>query len=113
VIFLFQKVLIANRGEIALRIVRACREMDIKTVGVFSDIDRNLIHLRDVDQKVALGGNSPAESYLNIDKILKACHLTKADAVHPGYGFLSENVLFVQKLQENGIAFIGPSVDVL
>lgn len=112
-IFLFQKVLIANRGEIALRIVRACREMDIKTVGVFSDIDRNLIHLRDVDQKVALGGNSPAESYLNIDKILKACHLTKADAVHPGYGFLSENVLFVQKLQENGIAFIGPSVDVL
>jgi len=110
---LFQKVLIANRGEIALRIVRACREMDIKTVGVFSDIDRNLIHLRDVDQKVALGGNSPAESYLNIDKILKACHLTKADAVHPGYGFLSENVLFVQKLQENGIAFIGPSVDVL
>ncbi|HQK82828.1 MAG TPA: acetyl-CoA carboxylase biotin carboxylase subunit [Atribacter sp.] len=110
---MFQKVLIANRGEIALRIVRACREMDIKTVGVFSDIDRNLIHLRDVDQKVALGGNSPAESYLNIDKILKACHLTKADAVHPGYGFLSENVLFVQKLQENGIAFIGPSVDVL
>lgn len=110
---MFQKVLIANRGEIALRIVRACREMDIKTVGVFSDIDRNLIHLRDVDQKVALGGNSPAESYLNIDKILKACQLTKADAVHPGYGFLSENVLFVQKLQENGIAFIGPSVDVL
>jgi acetyl-CoA carboxylase biotin carboxylase subunit len=113
VILLFQKILIANRGEIALRIVRACREMDIKTVGVFSDIDRNLIHLRDVDQKVALGGNSPAESYLNIDKILKACFLTKADAVHPGYGFLSENVLFVQKLQENGIAFIGPSVNVL
>ncbi len=112
-ILLFQKILIANRGEIALRIVRACREMDIKTVGVFSDIDRNLIHLRDVDQKVALGGNSPAESYLNIDKILKACFLTKADAVHPGYGFLSENVLFVQKLQENGIAFIGPSVNVL
>ncbi|QPM67143.1 acetyl-CoA carboxylase biotin carboxylase subunit [Atribacter laminatus] len=110
---MFQKILIANRGEIALRIVRACREMDIKTVGVFSDIDRNLIHLRDVDQKVALGGNSPAESYLNIDKILKACFLTKADAVHPGYGFLSENVLFVQKLQENGIAFIGPSVNVL
>lgn len=110
---LFQKVLIANRGEIALRIVRACREMDIKTVGVFSDVDRNLIHLRDVDQKVALGGNSPAESYLNIDKILKACHLTKVDAVHPGYGFLSENVHFVQKLQENGIAFIGPGVDVL
>jgi len=110
---LFQKVLIANRGEIALRIVRACREMEIKTVGVFSDIDRNLIHLRDVDQKVSLGGNSPTDSYLNIDKILKACLLTKADAVHPGYGFLSENVHFVQKLQENGIAFIGPTVDVL
>lgn len=110
---MFEKVLIANRGEIALRIVRACREMDIKTVGVFSDIDRNLLHLRYVDQKVSLGGNSPVDTYLNIDKILKACILTKVDAVHPGYGFLSENINFVQKLQENGIAFIGPSVDVL
>ena len=94
---MFQKVLIANRGEIALRIVRACREMDIKTVGVFSDIDRNLIHLRDVDQKVALGGNSPAESYLNIDKILKACHSPKpmqfiqAMASYPKMFFLFKN----------------------
>jgi acetyl-CoA carboxylase biotin carboxylase subunit len=110
---LFEKILIANRGEIALRIVRACREMDLKTVGIFSDFDRNLLHLRYVDQKVSLGGNLPGDTYLNIDKIIKACILTKADAVHPGYGFLSENISFVQKLRDNRIAFIGPSEEVL
>lgn len=110
---MFSKVLIANRGEIALRVTRACRELGLKTVGIFSESDANLLHLRFVDQKVALGGNSPLESYLNIDKIIEACLLTRADAVHPGYGFLSENALFAQRLQENNIVFIGPSVDVL
>jgi len=110
---LFSKVLIANRGEIALRVVRACRELGIKTVGVFSEADENLLHLRYVDQKVSLGGNLPQETYLNVEKIIRACELTGAEAVHPGYGFLSENAEFVEKLTERGFAFIGPRVEVL
>lgn len=109
----FSKVLIANRGEIALRVVRACRELGIKTVGVFSDPDANLLHLRFVDQKVALGGNSAIETYLNIPKILRACEVTGVDAVHPGYGFLAENAAFVEELEKRGIAFIGPSASLL
>lgn len=110
---MFSKILVANRGEIALRVVRACRELGIKTVGVFSDPDANLLHLRFVDQKVALGGNSATETYLNIPKIVRACELTGADAVHPGYGFLAENAAFVEQLAERGIAFIGPSFEIL
>jgi acetyl-CoA carboxylase biotin carboxylase subunit len=110
---LFSKILVANRGEIALRVVRACRELGIKTVGVFSDPDANLLHLRFVDQKVALGGNSATETYLNIPKIVRVCELTGADAVHPGYGFLAENAAFVEQLVKRGIAFIGPSFEIL
>ncbi|MGQ9623424.1 MAG: acetyl-CoA carboxylase biotin carboxylase subunit [Candidatus Caldatribacteriaceae bacterium] len=110
---MFSKILVANRGEIALRVVRACRELGIKTVGVFSDPDANLLHLRFVDQKVALGGNSATETYLNIPKIARACELTGADAVHPGYGFLAENAAFVEQLAKRGITFIGPSFEIL
>jgi len=110
---LFGKILIANRGEIALRVVRACRELEIKTVGVFSDPDYNLPHLKFVDQKVALGGSLPQETYLNEEKIIRACELTGVDALHPGYGFLSENAEFARKLEERGIAFIGPGADLL
>lgn len=110
---MFSKILIANRGEIALRVVRACRELGVKTVGVFSDADANLLHLRFVDQKVALGGNTAVETYLNIPKIIRACEVTGADAVHPGYGFLAENATFVEELEKRGIAFIGPDVAVL
>ncbi len=105
--------MIANRGEIALRVVRACRELGLKTVGIFSDADRNLLHLHFVDQKVSLGGDAPSQTYLNVEKIIEACRLTRSDAVHPGYGFLSENVAFVERLAEEGITFIGPGVDVL
>lgn len=110
---MFSKVLIANRGEIALRVVRACKELGLKTVGVFSEPDANLLHLRFVDQKVALGGNSAVETYLNIPKIIRACEVTGADAVHPGYGFLAENAAFVEELEKRGITFIGPEVSVL
>ncbi len=110
---MFSKVLIANRGEIALRVARACRELGVKTVGVFSDPDANLLHLRFVDQKVALGGQSAVETYLNIPKIIRACEVTGADAVHPGYGFLAENAMFAEELKKRGIAFIGPEVSVL
>ncbi|MEN3186325.1 MAG: acetyl-CoA carboxylase biotin carboxylase subunit [Atribacterota bacterium] len=110
---MFEKVLIANRGEIALRVLRACRELGIKTVGIFSDADAGLAHLRYVDQKVALGGNLPQETYLNIEKIIRACEVTGVDAVHPGYGFLSENAEFVERLTEKGFTFIGPSLETL
>ncbi|MGC8779031.1 MAG: biotin carboxylase N-terminal domain-containing protein, partial [Candidatus Caldatribacteriaceae bacterium] len=110
---MFAKVLIANRGEIALRVLRACRELGIRTVGIFSDADANLPHLRYVDQKVALGGNLPQETYLNIEKIVRACEVTGVDAVHPGYGFLSENADFVERLTERGFTFIGPGPETL
>ncbi|MGQ9473210.1 MAG: acetyl-CoA carboxylase biotin carboxylase subunit [Candidatus Caldatribacteriaceae bacterium] len=110
---MFRKMLIANRGEIALRILRACGELGIKTVGIFSDADSNLLHLRYVDQKVSLGGNLPTETYLNVEKILRVCELTGVDAVHPGYGFLSENADFVEKLINRGFTFIGPNLETL
>lgn len=110
---MFSKVLVANRGEIALRVVRACRELGIKTVGIFSDPDVNLLHLRFVDQKVALGGSSATETYLNIPKIIRACEITGADAVHPGYGFLAENATFAEELKRRNITFIGPDPSVL
>ena len=93
--------------------MRACRELGIKTVGVFSDPDYNLLHLKFVDQKVALGGSLPQDTYLNEEKIIRACELTEVDAIHPGYGFLSENGAFARKLEEKGITFIGPDADLL
>jgi len=106
---MFSKVLIANRGEIALRILRACKELDIQTVAVHSVADANAMHVRLADESVCIGPNPASESYLNIPSILAACEITGVDAVHPGYGFLSENARFARILQEHKITFIGPS----
>lgn len=106
---MFKKILIANRGEIALRIIRACREMDIETVAVFSEADRDALHVRAADQAVCIGPNATAKSYLNIPNIISAAELTGVDAIHPGYGFLSENARFAEICESCGITFIGPS----
>jgi acetyl-CoA carboxylase, biotin carboxylase subunit len=106
---MFSKVLIANRGEIALRILRACKELGIQTVAIHSLADANAMHVRLADESVCVGPNSAKDSYLNIPSILAACQITGADAVHPGYGFLSENARFARILEEHKIAFIGPS----
>jgi acetyl-CoA carboxylase biotin carboxylase subunit len=105
---MFDKILIANRGEIVVRIIATCREMGIKTVAVYSDADRSALHVLEADQAVCLGTSAPAESYLNMDKIIAAAKQTGAQAIHPGYGFLAENPLFVQRCREEGIVFIGP-----
>jgi len=106
---MFSKVLIANRGEIALRILRACKEMGIQTVAVHSTADADAMHVRLADESVCIGPAPAKDSYLNIPSIMAACEITGADAVHPGYGFLSENAKFSQILAEHNIAFIGPS----
>ncbi|HCO54341.1 MAG TPA: acetyl-CoA carboxylase biotin carboxylase subunit, partial [Pelagibacterium sp.] len=106
---MFSKVLIANRGEIALRILRACKELGIQTVAIHSQADANAMHVRLADESVCVGPNSARDSYLNIPSILAACEITGAEAVHPGYGFLSENARFARILEEHKIAFIGPS----
>ena len=103
-----RKVLVANRGEIACRVIRACRELDIKTVAVFSDADREAVHVRMADEAVALGPPPARESYLVVDKLIAAVRATKADAVHPGYGFLSENADFAEAVAAAGAIFIGP-----
>jgi len=106
---MFDKILIANRGEIALRVLRACRELGIHTVAVHSTADENAMHVRLADESVCIGPPASAQSYLNIPSLLAACEITGADAVHPGYGFLSENARFAEILAEHQIAFIGPS----
>jgi acetyl/propionyl-CoA carboxylase alpha subunit len=106
---MFKKILIANRGEIALRIIRACREMDIKTVAVFSQADQKSLHVKLADEAIDIGPPLSRKSYLNGDKILRAAQDTGAEAVHPGYGFLSENAKFAQACAAAGIIFIGPS----
>ena len=105
----FKKILIANRGEIALRIHRACKEMGINTVAVYSEADREAMHVRLADESVCIGPNSAADSYLNIPAIIAACEITNADAVHPGYGFLSENARFAEIVEAHGMEFIGPT----
>ncbi|OHE59839.1 MAG: acetyl-CoA carboxylase biotin carboxylase subunit [Thermodesulfovibrio sp. RBG_19FT_COMBO_42_12] len=106
---LFKKVLIANRGEIAVRIIRTCRELGIKTVTVFSDIDKESLHVRLADESVCIGPASVTQSYLNIPAILSAAEITESDAIHPGYGFLSENHHFAEACTTSGITFIGPT----
>ena len=106
---MFKKILIANRGEIALRIIRTCKEMGIKTVAVYSTADRESLHVRFADEAVCIGPPSSAESYLNIPKIMAAVEITNADAIHPGYGFLAENADFAEVCAEYGIKFIGPT----
>ena len=108
---MFDKILIANRGEIALRVHRACKEMGIKTVAVHSTADERAMHVRLADESVCIGPPSPAESYLNIPAIISAAEITGADAIHPGYGFLSENASFADIVKEHGFTFIGPSAD--
>ncbi|ABK61796.1 acetyl-CoA carboxylase biotin carboxylase subunit [Clostridium novyi] len=105
---MFNKILIANRGEIAVRIIRACREMEIETVAVYSDIDREALHVQMADEAVCIGPAKPSESYLNMENIISATVLTGAQAIHPGFGFLSENSKFAQMCKECNIVFIGP-----
>ena len=106
---MFKKILIANRGEIAVRVIRACKEWGISTVAVHSDVDRESMHVRIADESVCIGSHQPINSYLNIPALMSAIELTNAEAVHPGYGFLSENSNFARILEENKIKFIGAS----
>jgi acetyl-CoA carboxylase biotin carboxylase subunit len=108
---MFQKVLIANRGEIALRVIRACKELGVATVAVYSEADRECLHVRFADDDVCIGRPPSRDSYLNIPRIIAAAEITGADAIHPGYGFLAENAEFAEIVRTSGIAFIGPTPD--
>src|SRR6056297_2413678 len=108
---MFDKILVANRGEIALRVIRAAREMGIQTVAVHSTADADAMHVRMADESVCIGPPASADSYLSVPAIMSACEITGAQAIHPGYGFLSENAQFVQIVQDHGIAFIGPTAE--
>jgi acetyl-CoA carboxylase biotin carboxylase subunit len=110
---MFNKVLIANRGEIALRVYRACRELGIQTVAVYSEADRDLMHVKLADESVCIGPANPRDSYLNIPAIISAAEITDADAIHPGYGFLAENDDFAERVQESGFTFIGPNAETI
>ena len=108
---MFSKILVANRGEIAVRIIRACKEMGIATVAVYSEADRNALHVALADENICIGPAAAKDSYLNEERIISAALATKANAIHPGYGFLSENPHFATLCRDNGIAFIGPTAD--
>ena len=110
---MFKKVLIANRGEIAVRIIRACKEWGIGTVAVHSDVDSDSMHVRLADESVCIGSHQPQNSYLNISSIMSAVDLTGAEAIHPGYGFLSENAKFAEIVKKHRVKFIGPSADLI
>lgn len=106
---MFRKILIANRGEIAVRVIRACREMGIRTVAVYSEADADAMHVRLADEAICIGAAAPSASYLDMDRLISTALATKAEAIHPGFGFLSENAQFADKCEEYGITFIGPS----
>src|SRR5208283_4417409 len=108
---LLKKILIANRGEIAIRIIRACKDLGIQSVAIFSDIEREALHVRLADESICIGPASPANSYLNIPAILSAAEITDSEAIHPGYGFLSENPQFAEACATSGITFIGPTAE--
>src|SRR5437764_13570685 len=108
---MFNKVLIANRGEIALRVIRACRELGVETVAVYSEADRESLHVRFADDDVCIGPAPARESYLNMQRLIAAAEITGADAIHPGYGFLAENAEFADICVASGIAFIAPTGD--
>ena len=110
---MFKKILIANRGEIAVRIIRACKEWGIQTVAIHSDVDKESMHVKLADESLCVGSRQPVDSYLNIPSILSAIEVTKSDAVHPGYGFLSENYNFAKILKDNNLKFIGPSPEII
>ena len=110
---MFNKILIANRGEIALRIIRACKELNIKTVAVYSEADRDSLHVRFADEAICIGPPQSKESYLNIPRIIAAAEITGADAIHPGNGFLAENADFAEICESSGIKFIGPSAEMI
>ncbi len=110
---MFDKIVIANRGEIALRILRACRELGVKTVAVHSEVDRDLKHVKLADESVCIGPAQPSESYLNIPAIIAAAEVVSADAIHPGYGFLSENADFAEQVERSGFVFIGPKAETM
>lgn len=110
---MFHKILIANRGEIAIRIIRACREMGIETVAVYSEADRDALHAQLADEAICIGPAASKDSYLNMERILSATIASHAEAIHPGFGFLSENSKFVEMCQKCGVAFIGPSADLI
>ena len=110
---MFSKILIANRGEIAVRIIRACREMGIRTVAVYSEADRDALHTQLADEAICIGRAPSSDSYLNMERILSATVATKAQAIHPGFGFLSENSRFVEMCRKCNVTFIGPSAEVI
>ena len=110
---MFKKILIANRGEIAVRIIRACKEMGIKSVAVYSQVDDKALHKKLADEAICIGGAKPADSYLNMERIIQTALLTGCDAIHPGFGFLSENPKFARMVEKCGLVFIGPNADVM
>ena len=110
---MFKRILIANRGEIAVRIARACRELDIESVAVYSEADRESLHVKYADYAYLIGTPPSAQSYLSIERIIDVCKKSGAEAVHPGYGFLAENAAFAQRCKDEGVVFIGPPPDVI
>src|SRR3979411_794468 len=110
---MFQKILVANRGEIALRVIDACKELGIATVAVYSEADKNSLHVRFADEAVCIGPPRSSESYLNIPQVISAAEITNVDAIHPGYGFLSENANFAKVCEASEITFIGPTPEII